>query len=148
MNSIGLVTHWGELRRHPKWRTPSTNSGSTKRTKLSGTRAYSSSTNNDTPTDTNDGVESPVRPQGTKAAKRKGKRKEKIKAVEEYEEIKVVACRKLSLMDEFNKNQQKDLELKQQELDMKFIMADTNVMNETQRKIHASLLEQIAKRRS
>ncbi|XP_047306401.1 glutathione S-transferase T2-like [Impatiens glandulifera] len=136
--------HWGELRKHPKWRTTSTNSGSTKRTKLSGTKAYSSSTNNDTPTDTNDVVESLVRPQGIKAAKKNAK----IKVVEEYKEIKVVAYRKLSLIDEFNKNQQKDLELKQQELDMKIIMADTNVMNETQRKIHASLLEQIAKRRS
>ncbi|XP_074325375.1 uncharacterized protein LOC141662739 [Apium graveolens] len=66
--------HWRELRRQPKWRTPG-NSASSKRTKLSDSGHYSSSGNNDTPTNENV-AESPVRPKGTKAAKRKGKGKE------------------------------------------------------------------------
>ncbi|XP_074356477.1 glutathione S-transferase T3-like [Apium graveolens] len=70
--------HWNDLKRHPKWRQPKktsigTNSGSAKKTKLSDSRNYSSSMN-ETPTDENV-VESPVRPNGTKAAKRKGKGK-------------------------------------------------------------------------
>ena len=60
------------LKRHPKWRHPiETSTGSAKRTKLSDTGNYSSSMN-ETPTDENV-VESPVRPKGTKAAKRKVK---------------------------------------------------------------------------
>ena len=64
--------YWNDLKRHPKWRQPiETSTGSAKRTKLSDTGNYSSSMN-ETPTDENV-VESPVRPKGTKAAKRKVK---------------------------------------------------------------------------
>lgn len=63
--------HWNELRRFLKWRTPSS-SGSTKRTKLSGSGAYSSSTNNETLTYDNVDVEFMIRPKCTKVAKRKG----------------------------------------------------------------------------
>ncbi|XP_074378376.1 uncharacterized protein LOC141719912 [Apium graveolens] len=52
---------------------------------------YSSSGNNDTPTNENV-VESPVRPQGTKAAKRRGKGKARtVEADEEYEELRAYA---------------------------------------------------------
>ncbi|XP_017221425.1 glutathione S-transferase T3-like [Daucus carota subsp. sativus] len=132
--------HWSELRRQPKWRTPTTNSGSTKRTKLSDSGAYSSSANNETPDDNNI-VESPVHPKGTKAAKRKAKGKKKIVDVdaERYEEMTAVQCRKLSLLEEFNKNHEK-------EMDLKIIMADTSIMTEAQREVHASLVEEIRRK--
>ncbi|XP_074327437.1 glutathione S-transferase T3-like [Apium graveolens] len=129
--------HWNELHRHLKWRTPLTNSGSTKRTKINNSGAYSSSTNNETPTDDNDVAQSPVLPKGTKAAKRKGKGKK----LKELEEIKAVECRKLSLLEEFNKNYEKDN-------DLKIIMADTTVMNEAQLEVHAILLQEIKSRRT
>ncbi|XP_074360432.1 glutathione S-transferase T2-like [Apium graveolens] len=128
--------HWNELRRQPKWITPLTNSGSAKRTKINDSGAYSSSTNNDTPTNDNDAAQSPVRPKGTKTAKRKGKTKS-----QELEEIKAIECRKLSLLEDFNKNYQK-------ENDLKIIMADTTVMNEAQLEVHASLLQEIRSRRT
>ncbi|XP_074364334.1 uncharacterized protein LOC141705170 [Apium graveolens] len=65
--------YWNDLKRHPKWRQPKeTNNGSAKRTKFSDFGNYSSLMN-ETPTDENV-VESPVRPKGTKAAKRDGKK--------------------------------------------------------------------------
>ncbi|XP_074337428.1 glutathione S-transferase T3-like [Apium graveolens] len=123
--------HWNELRRQPKWRAPSTNSESMKRTKLSDSGAYSSSTNTETPTSTND-VESPIRPKGTKATKRKGKGKV-TKACEELEILKSSTCKRLSLMEEFVTNEQKKEERRAKEQDLKIIMADTTIMNETQR---------------
>ncbi|XP_074337691.1 uncharacterized protein LOC141674890 [Apium graveolens] len=118
--------HWSELRKQPKWRTPSS-SGSAKRTKLSDSGAYSSSANNETPTNDNDVAMSPVRPQGTKTTKRKSKGKAKAEMIEELEEIKAVENRRLSLLEKFNANHEK-------EMDLKIIMADTSVMNEAQLK--------------
>lgn len=69
--------HWNDLKRHPKWRQPKeTNNGSAKRTKFSDFGNYSSLMN-ETPTDENV-VESPVRPKGTKAAKRDGKKRQSL----------------------------------------------------------------------
>ncbi|XP_074347416.1 glutathione S-transferase T3-like [Apium graveolens] len=132
--------HWSELRKQPKWRTPSS-SGSAKRTKLSDSGAYSSSANNETPTNDNDVAMSPVRPQGTKTTKRKSKGKAKAEMIEELEEIKAVENRRLSLLEKFNANHEK-------EMDLKIIMADTSVMNEAQLKVHATLLEEIIRKRS
>ncbi|KAL9667393.1 hypothetical protein QQ045_001750 [Rhodiola kirilowii] len=137
--------HWNELRKQPKWRNPSANSEGSKRSKLSDSGAYSSSANKETPTDENV-VESPVRPKGTKAAKRKGKGKVN-KASEEIEILKSAACRKLSLMDDFVKIQQRKEERKAKEQDLKIIQMDTSAMNDTQREIHAKLLQEIYSRR-
>ncbi|KAL9664719.1 hypothetical protein QQ045_020125 [Rhodiola kirilowii] len=137
--------HWNELRKQPKWRNPSAISEGSKRSKLSDSGAYSSSANNETPTDENV-VESPVRPKGTKAAKRKGKGKVN-KASEEMEILKSAACRKLSLMDDFVKIQQRKEERKTKEQDLKIIQMDTSAMNDTQREIHAKLLQEIYSRR-
>ena len=112
---------------------------------MSDSRAYSSSANNETPTDENI-VESPVRPKGTKAAKRKGKGKV-TKASKEMEILKSATCRKLSLMDEFVKTQQMKEERRAKDQDLKIIMTDTTTMNETQREIHAKLLQDIYSRR-
>ncbi|XP_074352916.1 glutathione S-transferase T2-like [Apium graveolens] len=95
--------HWRELRRHLMWRTPAT-SASSKRTKLSNSGAYSSKGNNDTPT--SDEFQ-PVRPKGTKAAKKKGKGKATTAEIEEYEAIQVNDLRKMNIMDTINEMKQK-----------------------------------------
>ncbi|KAL1832372.1 hypothetical protein ACET3Z_002023 [Daucus carota] len=125
--------------RHPKWRTPPT-SASSKRTKLSSSGAYSSEGNNDTPT--SDEVE-PVRPKGTKAAKRKGKGKASTAEVDEWEALRVNQERKMDIMDRLNEIRLKELEAKQSEMDLQVIMADTTKMNDAQRKAHAKMLEKI-----
>ncbi|XP_074344447.1 uncharacterized protein LOC141683609 [Apium graveolens] len=140
--------HWSELRSQPKWRGPTINSGSTKRTKLSDFGAYLSSGNNEIPDDNNI-VESPVHPKGTKAAKRKGKGKKKIMDldVERYEEMTLVQCRKLSLLEEFNKNHEREIEAKDMEMELKIIMADTSIMTKAQLELHASLIDEIRRKR-
>ncbi|XP_057724037.1 glutathione S-transferase T3-like [Arachis stenosperma] len=68
--------HWNMLRLEQKWRSQlPTQSGSSKRTKVSATGAYSSSSNPETPLANEPDVDSPVRPQGSKKSKRKGKGK-------------------------------------------------------------------------
>ncbi|KAL9659290.1 hypothetical protein QQ045_024095 [Rhodiola kirilowii] len=127
--------HWLELR-----------SESVKRTKLSNSGAYSSSGNNDTPTNENE-CESPVRPKGTKAAKRKGKGKAKtVEASEEYKELRATTCRKLNLMEALNETRQKEIEAKQTEMDLQVILADTTKMNDAQKRAHSKLLEKIMAR--
>ncbi|XP_074337738.1 glutathione S-transferase T3-like [Apium graveolens] len=90
--------HWREFRKHPKWRKPAI-SASSKKTKLSSSGAYSSEGNNDTPT--SDDCE-PVRPKGTKTAKRKRKGKTTAAEVEEYESLQVNDLRKMNIMDTIN----------------------------------------------
>ncbi|KAL8134882.1 hypothetical protein AgCh_009768 [Apium graveolens] len=127
--------HYFQLHGQPKWRTPSS-TDSSKRTKLSSSRAYSSSGNNDTPTSEN-AVESPVRPMGVKAAKRKGKGKARTTEVaEELEALNASAYRKLNLMEALNdikqkeiETRQKEIEAKQTEMDLQVILADTSKMN-------------------
>ncbi|XP_074326620.1 glutathione S-transferase T3-like [Apium graveolens] len=97
--------HWRELRRQPKRRTPKT-SESSKRTKLSSSGTYSSEGNNDTPT--SDEFE-PIRPKGTKAAKRKGKGKATTAEVEEYEAFEANDLRKMTIMETVNEIRQKDI---------------------------------------
>ncbi|XP_057746130.1 glutathione S-transferase T2-like [Arachis stenosperma] len=66
--------HWNMLRLEQKWRSQlPTQSGGSKRTKVSATGAYSSSSNPETPLADEPGVDSPVRPQGSKKSKRRGK---------------------------------------------------------------------------
>ncbi|XP_074341825.1 glutathione S-transferase T2-like [Apium graveolens] len=142
-------SHWRELRRQPKWRTPTT-SASSKRTKVNSSGAYSSEGNNDTPT--SDEFQ-PVRPKGTKTAKRKGKGKATTAEIEEYEAIQVSELRKINIMETINEMKQKDietrqreLETKQTELDLQVILADTTKMNDAQRRVHAKMLEKIMER--
>lgn len=69
----------------------------------------------------------------------KGKGKVQTKAYDEYEELKATTCRRLSLMEQFNNNQQV-------ELDLKIIMTNITTMNQTQREIHAKMLKEIKTR--
>ncbi|XP_074328448.1 uncharacterized protein LOC141666358 [Apium graveolens] len=141
--------YWSELRRQPKWRPPTTNSGSTKRTKLSDSGAYSSSANNETPNDDNI-VESLVRPKGAKAAKRKGKGKKKVMDVDaaRYEEMTSVQCRRLALLEEFNKNHEKEMANKEREIEANIIKADTSLMTEAQREVHTEMVDEIRRKRA
>ncbi|XP_074376744.1 glutathione S-transferase T2-like [Apium graveolens] len=134
--------HWRELRKQPKLRTPKT-SESSKRTKLSSSGVYSSEGNNDTPP--SEEFEA-VRPTGTKAAKRKGKGKATATEVEEFEAFEANDLKRMSMMETTNEIKLKDLDIRQREMDLKIILADTEKMTEAQRKAHAKLLENIMAR--
>ncbi|XP_016192200.1 glutathione S-transferase T3-like [Arachis ipaensis] len=91
--------HWNMLRLEQKWRSQlPTQSGGSKRTKVSATGAYSSSSNPETPLADEPGVDSPVRPQGSKKSKRKGKGKAQMS--EDFSERKSSVVKKLSLMED------------------------------------------------
>lgn len=94
---------------------------------------------NEAPIDENV-VESLIRPKGTKAAKRKGKGKEKSNSVDEYEELKASTCIILDLMAQLHDH-------KQNEVDSKILMLDTTTVNEAQREIHAKMVEKVRSRR-
>ena len=129
--------HWNELRRQPKWRAPTPSGGSGKRTKLSDSGAYSTSGNDETNENI---VESPVRPKGTKAAKKgKGKAKTRKDMQDEYEELKADNIRKLNLIDKFNHVRQKDI-------DSRLLMADTTIMTDAQREIYDKMLAEVKSR--
>ncbi|XP_074353245.1 glutathione S-transferase T2-like [Apium graveolens] len=142
--------HYFQLHGQPKWRPPPSTTESSKRTKISSSGAYSSSENNDTPTNENV-VESPVRPIGVKAAKRKGKGKARTaEAIDEFEALNASAYRKLNIIEAINdtkqkeiETRQKEIEAKQTEMDLQVILADTTKMNDAQRKAHSKMLEKI-----
>ncbi|RYQ85464.1 hypothetical protein Ahy_B10g105029 [Arachis hypogaea] len=91
-----------------KWRSQlPTQSGGSKRTKVSATRAYSSSSNPNTLLADEPSVDSPVRPQGSKKSKRKGK--EKAKMSEDLSEKKSSVVKKLSLMEDIKYVREKEL---------------------------------------
>ncbi|RYR26666.1 hypothetical protein Ahy_B02g060945 [Arachis hypogaea] len=91
-----------------KWRSqlPTQSSGS-KRTKVSATGAYSSSSNPEIPLADELGVDSPVRPQGSKKSKRKGKKKAQM--CEDFSEKKSLVVNKLSLMEDIKNVREKEL---------------------------------------
>ncbi|XP_074378377.1 glutathione S-transferase T2-like [Apium graveolens] len=129
--------HWRELRRHPKWRPPQT-SASSKRTKVSSSGAYSSEGNNNTPI--SDEFEL-VRPKGTKTTtSRKGKGNATVAEVAKYKSIQVADKRRMDMMESLNKIRLKEIAVKQSEMDLQVIMADTTKMNDAQRMAHAKLL--------
>ncbi|RYR21640.1 hypothetical protein Ahy_B03g066955 isoform A [Arachis hypogaea] len=82
-------------------------SGDSKRTKVSATGAYSSSSNPETPLADEPGVDSPVCPQGSKKSKRKGK--EKAQMSEDFSERKSSVVKKLSLMEDIKNVREKEL---------------------------------------
>ncbi|XP_057720114.1 glutathione S-transferase T3-like [Arachis stenosperma] len=100
--------YWNMLRLEQKWRSQlSTQSGGSKRTKVSATRAYSSSSNPDTPLADEPVVDSPVRPQGSNESKRKGK--EKVQMSKNINKKKLSVVKKLSLMEDIKNVREKQL---------------------------------------
>ncbi|XP_057730722.1 glutathione S-transferase T3-like [Arachis stenosperma] len=100
--------HWNMLRFEQKWRSQlPTQSGGSKRTKVSATRAYLFSSNPETPLTDETGVDSPVRPQGSKKSKQKGKGKAQMS--ENFSERKSSVVKKLSLMEDIKNVREKEL---------------------------------------
>ncbi|RYQ94560.1 hypothetical protein Ahy_B08g089499 [Arachis hypogaea] len=100
--------HWNMLRLEQKWRSQlPTQSGGSKRTKVSATGACSSSSNPETPLADEPGVDSPVCPQGSKKSKQKGK--EKAQMSEDFSEKKSSVVKKLSLMKDIKNVREKEL---------------------------------------
>ncbi|XP_057719237.1 glutathione S-transferase T2-like [Arachis stenosperma] len=96
------------LRLEQKWRSQlPTQSGGSKRTKVSATGAYSSSSNPETPLADEPSVDSPVRPQGSKKSKRRGKGKAQMS--EDFSERKSSVVKKLSLMEDIKNVREKEL---------------------------------------
>ncbi|XP_057719317.1 uncharacterized protein LOC130933714 [Arachis stenosperma] len=96
------------LQLEQKWRSQlPTQSGGSKRTKVSATGAYSSSSNPETPLADEPGMDSPVRPQGSKKSKRKGK--EKAQMSEDFSKKKSSVVKKLSLMEDFKNVRENEL---------------------------------------
>ncbi|RYR62742.1 hypothetical protein Ahy_A04g020480 [Arachis hypogaea] len=79
---------------------------SSKRTKVSATEAYSSSLNPETSLAEKTSANSPVRPQGLKKSKRKGKKKAQIS--EDLSEKKSSVAKKLSLMEDIKNVREKN----------------------------------------
>ncbi|MED6157038.1 hypothetical protein PIB30_019700 [Stylosanthes scabra] len=96
------------LRLEEKWRSqlPTQSEGS-KRTKVTSGGAYSSSSNRETPLAEDAGIDSPVRPQGSKKSKRRGKGKASM--FEDLSEAKSSVVKQLSLMEEFKIVREKEL---------------------------------------
>ncbi|XP_072087081.1 glutathione S-transferase T2-like [Arachis hypogaea] len=102
--------YWNMLRLEQKWKSQlPTQSGGSKRTKVSATGAYSSSSNPETPLADEPGVDSPIFPQGSKKSKRKGKGKAQMS--ENFNEKKSSVVKKLSLMEEIKNINAKEREM-------------------------------------
>ncbi|RYR54210.1 hypothetical protein Ahy_A06g029478 isoform C [Arachis hypogaea] len=106
------------LRLEQKWRSQlPTQSGGSKRTKVSATGAYSSSSNPETPLADEPGVDSPVRPQGSKKSKRRDiknvREKELMEREKEREEEKEHRAKMMAIKE---KEIQIQAAMKEQEL--------------------------------
>ncbi|OWM65393.1 hypothetical protein CDL15_Pgr008983 [Punica granatum] len=75
-HNFTLELAW-KLQKQSKWRSFAVTGRGSKRTNTSASEVYSTSSNAEMTTDKDIVVESPVRPQGTKAAKRKNKENQK-----------------------------------------------------------------------
>ncbi|RYR57169.1 hypothetical protein Ahy_A05g022909 isoform F [Arachis hypogaea] len=127
-----------------KWRSQlPTQSGGSKRTNVSATGAYSSSSNSETPLADEPDVDSPVRPQRSKKSKQKGKGK--AQRSKDFRERKSLVVKKLSLMEDIKNVREKELmdREKEREMDMQILNADTSTMSEKRRALHEIACEKI-----
>ncbi|XP_020992129.1 uncharacterized protein LOC107475101 [Arachis duranensis] len=134
--------HWNMLQLEQKWRSQlPTQSGGSKRTKVSATGAYSSSSNPETPLADEPGVDSPVRPQGSKKSKRKDK--EKAQMSEDFSERKSSVVKKLSLMKDIKNVREKELMDREKEREEeKEHRAKIMAIKEKELQIQAAMKEQ------
>ncbi|RYR16674.1 hypothetical protein Ahy_B04g073712 [Arachis hypogaea] len=162
------------LRLEQKWRSQlPTQSGGSKRTKVSATGAYSSSSNPETPLADEPGVDSPVCPQGSKKSKQKYIKnvrekklmdREKEREEEREHRAKIMAIKEKDLQiqavmkEQELQNQRyikkmeinaKEREMKrmakerEREMDMQILNADTSTMSEKRRALHEIACEKI-----
>ncbi|XP_015971849.1 glutathione S-transferase T2-like [Arachis duranensis] len=134
--------YWNMLRLEQKWRSQlPTQSGGSKRTKVSATGAYSSSSNPETPLADEPGVDSPVRPQGSKKSKRRGKGKAQMS--EDFSERKSSVVKKLSLMEDIKNVREKELmEREKEREEEKEHRAKMMAIKEKELQIQAEMKEQ------
>ncbi|XP_015946202.1 uncharacterized protein LOC107471263 [Arachis duranensis] len=134
--------HWNMLRLEQKWRSQlPTQSGGSKRIKVSATGAYSSSSNPETPLADEPGVDSPVRPQGSKKSKRRGKGKAQMS--EDFSERKSSVVKKLSLMEDIKNVREKELmEREKEREEEKEHRAKMMAIKEKELQIQAAMKEQ------
>ncbi|XP_057733780.1 glutathione S-transferase T2-like [Arachis stenosperma] len=155
--------HWNMLRLEQKWRSQlPTQSDGSKRTKVSATGAYSSSSNAEIPLADEPGVDSPVRLQGSKKSKRRDiknvREKELMEREKEREEdkehrAKMMAIKEKELQIQAAMKEQelqtqryiKEMEIKakEREMDMQILNADTSTMSEKRRALHDIACEKI-----
>ncbi|RYR75168.1 hypothetical protein Ahy_A02g009843 [Arachis hypogaea] len=151
------------LRLEQKWRSQlPTQSGGSKKTKVSATRAYSSSSNPETPLADEPGVDSPICPQGSKKSKRKDiknvREKELMDRKKEREEerehrAKIMAIKEKELQIQAAMKEQKlqtqryikemEINAKEREMDLQILNADTSTMSEKRRALHEIACEKI-----
>ncbi|XP_015938764.1 glutathione S-transferase T2-like [Arachis duranensis] len=134
--------HWNMLRLEQNWRSQlPTQSGGSKRTKVSATGAYSSSSNPKTPLADEPGVNSPVRPQGSKKSKQKGKGRAQMS--EDFSERKSSVIKKLSLMEDIKNVRENELmDRKKEREEEKEHRAKTMAIKEKELQIQAAMKEQ------
>ncbi|RYR04583.1 hypothetical protein Ahy_B06g084355 [Arachis hypogaea] len=133
--------HWNILRLEQKWRSQlPTQSGGSKRTKVSATGVYSSSLNPNTPLADEPGVDSFVRPQGSKKSKQKGK--EKAQMSEDLNEKKSSVVKKLSLMVDIKNVRERELMDREKEREEERAhRAKVMAMKENELQIQAAMKE-------
>ncbi|RYR27803.1 hypothetical protein Ahy_B01g051864 [Arachis hypogaea] len=133
-------TFWSRIHSYCRRQLP-TQSGGSKRTKVSATRAYSSSSNPETPLADEPGVDSPVRPQGSKKSKRRGKGKAQMS--EDFSERKLLVVKKLSLMEDIKNVREKELmEREKEREEEKEHRAKIMAIKEKELQIQAAMKEQ------
>ncbi|KAK2449105.1 glutathione S-transferase T3 [Trifolium repens] len=133
---FNLEYAWRLLKDEPKWMRESPETSS-KRTKISASGTYSSSSNPETPSSYEYNSTSPIeRPKGQKEAKRKAK----ANAIEtSFKVIHDTIGKKVTTMEKLAQLKEEENILKKEEMEfkaMEIIMSDTSKMNESQRQIH------------
>jgi hypothetical protein len=137
------------LKDEPKWSNPSFE-GASKRTKISASGAYSTTSNLDMPSSCEYNAASPavVCPAGIEVEKRKEKPKseETSSANVELIEVQEIPKTKVRVMaemarvqDEQNKLKEKELNMKEREFELEFLFKDTSGMTARQQRDHEML---------
>ncbi|RYR57170.1 hypothetical protein Ahy_A05g022909 isoform A [Arachis hypogaea] len=146
-----------------KWRSQlPTQSGGSKRTNVSATGAYSSSSNSETPLADEPDVDSPVRPQRSKKSKQKDiknvREKELMDREKEREEekehrakimpikekeLQIQAAMKEKELQTQRYIKEMEIKAKEREMDMQILNADTSTMSEKRRALHEIACEKI-----
>ncbi|KAJ1418068.1 No apical meristem-associated, C-terminal domain [Sesbania bispinosa] len=139
---------WDILRKQPKWLAQFEESS--KRTKVSASGEYSSSSNADTPSSYEPTSPTMDRPIGTKAAKRIAKEKSSnvvdLTGMEEVLKTKTKALEDMvRAKHERNRLREEEIKLKNKELDMQLLYKDTASMSDAQLHIHQKLCKNIEK---
>ncbi|XP_058750648.1 glutathione S-transferase T3-like [Vicia villosa] len=147
---------WRLLKDEPKWLNASFE-GTSKRTKVSASGTYSTTSNLETPSSCEYNAASPtvVCPTETEVEKRKGKSKSEetssanveVIEMEKIPKTKVLVMAEMArIQDEQNKLKEKELNLKEREFELEFLFKDTSGMTARQQRDHEMLCNVIRKK--